>query len=377
MSQANRGEPRVLVVGQDPDVLSFIVEELGEAGVTARGTTLADVDAVAGAFELVSFGAGAPLPERRRLEGRFAAANPATRFVRTYAPYAAAQILAVLSSGPPAEAVDLQAYCRRIGYGGPLEPTLKTLRALQAHHVAAIPFEAIDVLLDRRIDISPAAVDAKLIAGRRGGYCYEQNGLLKRVLTAIGFEVDPVVGSVRWQASPGAPPPPRSHMALRVTIDGVPWLVDVGFGSAVPTAPLRIDLRDPQPAGDGRYRVTPLGAGFLVRTEAEGRWLPLYDVSAEPMLESQYELFNWFASTHPSSHFRQQLIVTRATPEARFTLLDAKLTTRRSGGEVERQHLDAGGIERVLGSVFGLSPQPDWRPLLERIAARVGGDGLT
>lgn len=369
-SQANIGDPRVLVVGQDPDVLSFIVEELADAGVVARGTTLAEVDGVPGAFELVSFGAGVPLRERRRLEGRFAAAYPATRFARTYAPYAAAQILAALDSGPPAEAVDLQAYCRRIGYGGPLEPTLETLRALQAHHVAAIPFEAIDVLLGRGIDISPTAVDAKLIAGRRGGYCYEQNGLLRRVLTAIGFEVDGLVASVRWQAPPGAPPPPRSHMALRVTIDGAPWLVDVGFGSAVPTGPLRIDVREPQTAGDGHYRVTPLGAGFLVRTEANGRWLPLYDISAEPMLESQYELFNWFTSTHPSSHFRQQLIVTRATPEARFTLLGAKLTVRRPRGEVDRRHLNAEGIERVLESVFGLSPQPDWRPLLERVAAR-------
>lgn len=377
MSQANRGDPRVLVIGQDPDVLSFVVGELADAGVTARGTTLGEVDVAVGPYELVSFGGGVPFPERKRLEGRFAAANPDTRFVRTWAPYAAAQILAALGSGPPADAVDLQAYCRRIGYGGPLEPTLATLRALQAHHVAAIPFEAIDVLLDRGIDISPTAVDAKLIAGGRGGYCYEQNGLLRRVLAAIGFEVDPLVGAVRWQALPGAPPPPRSHMALLVTIDGAPWLVDVGFGSAVPAAPVRIDVRDPQTAGDGRYRVTPFGAGFLVRTEADGRWLPLYDVSTEPMLDSQYELFNWFASTHPSSHFRRQLIVTKATPEARFTLLDAKLTVRRPGGEVDRRDLDAEGIARVLETVFGLSPQPDWRPLLERVAARAGGDGLT
>lgn len=369
MTPKDKGDARVLVIGQDAEVLGFVLQELADAGLTARGTTLAEVDAVMGALDLVAFGAGVPYHDRKRLERRFASTNPATRFLRTYAPLAPAQILATLASATD-ERVDLQAYCRRIGYGGPLEPTLDTLQTLQAHHLAAIPFEAIDVQLGRGVDISPAAVDAKLIGRRRGGYCYEQNGLFKRVLTAIGFEVDGLVASVRWQAPPGAPPPPRSHMALRVTIDGAPWLVDVGFGSAVPAAPLRIDHRDPQTAGESRYRVTPLGAGFLVRTEAEGRWLPLYDISAEPMLDSQYELFNWFASTHPSSHFRQQLIVTKATSEARFALLDGKLTVRRPGGEVERQHLDADGIERVLETVFGLTPELDWRPVLEAAAER-------
>ena len=73
--------------------------------------------------------------------------------------------------------VDLDAYFRRIGYDGPREPTLDVLRAILALHPATIPFEAIDVLLDRGVDVSPAAVDDKLIARRRGGYCYEQNGL--------------------------------------------------------------------------------------------------------------------------------------------------------------------------------------------------------
>lgn len=367
---AQEGDARVLVVGQDPEVLEFVLQELAGAGVPARGTTLADVDGAHGAFDLVAFGAGTPHQDRKRLQGRFAAANPTARFLRTYAPNAAAQVLAAVGAAASAETLDLKAYCRRIGYGGPLEPTLETLHALQAHHLAAIPFEAIDVLLGRHVDISPAAVDAKLIARGRGGYCYEQNGLFKRVLTAIGFEVDALVASVRWQAPAGAPPPPRTHMALRVTVDGAPWLVDVGFGSAVPAAPLRLDRRDPQSAGDGRYRVTPLGAGFLVRTEADGQWLPLYDVSPEPLLDSHYELFNWFTSTHPSSHFRRQLIVTKATPEARFALLDSKLTIRARTGEAERRRLDADGIAHVLESVFGLTPAPDWRPVLAAAAER-------
>lgn len=86
-------------------------------------------------------------------------------------------------------AVDLNAYCARVGYDGPRTPTLETLRALNARHPASIPFEAIDVLLDRGIDLSPQAVDAKLIPGRRGGYCFEHNSLFRCVLETMGFHV--------------------------------------------------------------------------------------------------------------------------------------------------------------------------------------------
>ncbi len=368
------GEPatpgsRVLVIGQDPNVQSFVLHELGAAGVRARGSTLAQLDREPEAgLDLVAFGAGVPWSKRRALEARFRMANPAVRFVRTYAPYAASQIVGALAAARQPAAVDLAAYCQRIGHSDPLAPTLETLRALQARHLASIPFEAIDVLLGRGVDISHQAVEAKLIGARRGGYCYEQNGLFRRVLGAIGFEVDPLVASVRWMATPGEPPPPRTHMVLRVWIEGAPWLVDVGFGSAVPSAPLRIDTRDVQGTGDGRYRIIPLGAGFLVQAEAGDRWLPLYDFSSEPMLDEHYELFNWFTSTHPSSHFRRQLIVTRATPEARYALLEGRLTVRRSRGEVERSHLSPGEIAHALEDVFGLRPEPAWQPILEAAA---------
>ena len=169
--------------------------------------------------------------------------------------------------------VDLDAYCERIGYRGPRTPTLGTLRALQAAHVAAIPFEAVDVLLGRDVDISPAAVDAKLIGKRRGGYCYEQNGLFKRVLRAVGFRVEGLLARVRWQSPEDAPPTPRTHMALRVEADGAPWLADVGFGAAVPTAPLRMDTAEPQPTPQEPFRLLPsggAGGGACRRGSARG-----------------------------------------------------------------------------------------------------------
>jgi N-hydroxyarylamine O-acetyltransferase len=154
-----------------------------------------------------------------------------------------------------APAVDLDAYFARIGYDGPREPTLAVLRAITQKHPDAIPFENLDVLLGRGISLDPAAIDAKLITAGRGGYCYEQNGLFKRVLTAIGFEVTGLMARVLWMAPAGAPARPRSHMVLGVEIDGETWLADSGFGGCVLTAPLRLFSDEVQDSPNGDFRI--------------------------------------------------------------------------------------------------------------------------
>lgn len=140
----------------------------------------------------------------------------------------------------------LARYLARIGYRGAPAPTLDVLAALQAAHIAAIPFEAIDALTGAGVDIGAAAVEAKLIGRRRGGYCFEQNGLFLRALHAIGFDAEGLIGRVRWMLPDDAPPTPRSHMVVRVRIDGRAWLADVGFGAAVPPQPLAMDDESPQ-----------------------------------------------------------------------------------------------------------------------------------
>lgn len=265
--------------------------------------------------------------------------------------------------------VDLDAYLVRIGHAGPTAPTLETLRALVAAHIAAIPFEALDVLAGKIVALDPQAVDAKLIHARRGGYCYEQNGLLRRVLLALGFQVEGRLARVRWQMPPGAPPTPRSHMMLRVTIDGVPWLADVGFGSLVPDAPLRMADEAPQRTRHDLFRLVPSDGNLRLEADVEGAWLPVYEIDPAPQLDIDYEVANWFTATNPGSHFRYRLIVTRTTGEGRFVLAGNRLTIRRPGKPMERRFLDAGEIERALAETFALPFDPAWRPLLERAAA--------
>jgi N-hydroxyarylamine O-acetyltransferase len=369
-------QPKVLVIGQHHKVVELVVDEVRGAGFEARGMTLSEADgALTGSFDLIAFGGAITQDLRRSLEREALFHNPQTRFVRVYAPYAASQIIAAARQ-EDMPGVDLAAYFDRIGYSGPAEPTLDVLSALHELHPARIPFEAIDVLLDRGIDISPAAVDAKLIDRHRGGYCYEHNGLLARVLKRIGFEVESMAAHVRWMSEPGTPCPPLTHRVLRVTIDATPWLADVGFGSCVPTAPLRMDVGEPQPTRHETFRIVQMGPQWLLQAQAEGQWKPVYSVAAEPWLDGQYEMANWYTSTHPSSHFRHRLIVTRTTPEARNILADGRLTIRRADGTAEKRFLDADQIMEALESIFLLPVEPEWRAIAERAAAAVEADRL-
>src|SRR5262245_17801213 len=136
--------------------------------------------------------------------------------------------------------IDLDRYFARIGYGGPHTPTLATLHGIAAAHVQTIPFENLDVLLGRRIDVDPVAIEQKLVGDRRGGYCFEQNALLLTVLTALGFEARPLSARVRYQR-PRDFLPARTHLCVRVELDE-PWLADVGIGSMSMSAAIRLVL---------------------------------------------------------------------------------------------------------------------------------------
>ncbi|MBJ7500795.1 MAG: arylamine N-acetyltransferase [Sphingopyxis sp.] len=272
------------------------------------------------------------------------------------------------SDGEAPAASFLTRYLARIGHKGPVAPTLDVLAALQAAHIAAIPFEAIDALTGAGIDIGADAIDAKLIGQRRGGYCFEQNALFLRALQAIGFDAEGLLGRVRWLLPDDAPPTPRTHMVVRVKLDGRPWLADAGFGAAVPPQPLAMDSEDPQATRHESYRIVRHGAEWQVAASIEGEWRTLYRLENVSPPTIDYELGNWYTSAHPDSHFRHQLIAARTTAEARYGLRDNRLTTRLTDGRIDRRYLSADEIERALAEIFLLPVRPHWRPAIERAA---------
>jgi len=148
--------------------------------------------------------------------------------------------VSLVASAVPTDFLTLDAYFGRIGYDGPREPTAAVLRSIHQHHVQAIPFENLDVLLGRRINIEPDAIADKLIGQHRGGYCFEQNTLLREMLRALGFTVTPLLARVRWQV-PADDTTGLTHMALAVEAEGRRWLCDVGFGALVSPIPLSFE----------------------------------------------------------------------------------------------------------------------------------------
>lgn len=259
---------------------------------------------------------------------------------------------------PSVIVLGLQDYFRRIGWDGPVTGDLATLRAILRCHVQSIPFENIDVLLGRGVELTPEAIWGKLVNDERGGYCFEHNSLLLWVLRAVGFDVTPLSARVRL----GRPPdfvPARTHMFLRVELHGQSWLVDGGVGGLSPTAPLALQ-EGVQPTPHEPRRLLRMGdwdgwerraptAKVLHQAWLGDTWHDVYEFTLEGMPEIDRTLANWYLTTHPQSHFRDRLMLARASETGRKTLLNREFTTRTLDGTVSRTVVES---PRDMGAIL-------------------------
>jgi N-hydroxyarylamine O-acetyltransferase len=267
--------------------------------------------------------------------------------------------------------VDLSAYFARIGYDGPVEPTLVVLNDIVQAHVQSIPFENLDVLQGRPIELDPAALERKLVHARRGGYCFEHNGLLLLVLESIGFDVAPLSARVRY-GRPSGVIPPRTHLFLRVEIDGASWLADVGIGGFSMSSAIRLDSSSEQTTPHEPRRISRDGQLLLHQVRVGGDWHDLYEFTLEEMPLIDRELANWYTSAHPQSDFRKRLVVALALPGGRRkTLLNREFNHRRRDGTADGRLIETPEeLRAVLADDFGLHVDParalacaglDWR----------------
>ena len=228
--------------------------------------------------------------------------------------------------------------------------TLSTLSALHRRHAAAIPFENLDVLLRRPIRLDLDVVHAKLVKARRGGYCFEHNTLFGAVLSELGFTVRTLEARVR---PPGATRTlPRTHMVLRVDVEGRSVLADAGFGGDGPVGPVDLD-GEPSDQGIDVYRVIDENQTKVLQIRRETHWQDLYAFTLVPALRIDFEVANHYTSTHPSSPFTQHLTVQRSIDGERRILRHRTLTVRSAAGTAVREVSDA-ELQTVLREVFGL-----------------------
>ena len=265
---------------------------------------------------------------------------------------------------------ELDAYLARIGYAGPRTATLDTLEAVHALHPAAIPFENLNPLLGWPVSLDVGSLQAKLVAEGRGGWCFEHNTLFRHALETLGFSVTSLAARVLWNAVPGNPIGPRSHMLLLVDLSGLLYIADVGFGGNVLTAPLRLEPHIAQATPHEPHRLMPLENGFVLEASLSGEWKPFYRFTMEPQFPADYEVSNWYLCHHPSSFFRQVLMGARATADGRYALRNNTLAIHRNNKTEKRTLADARALLSALENDFALQlpDSSELAAMLERIS---------
>jgi N-hydroxyarylamine O-acetyltransferase len=247
--------------------------------------------------------------------------------------------------------MDLAAYFARIAFPLAAQPDRATLYALHLAHAQAVPFENLDIQMGLPISLELDDVEDKIVRRRRGGYCFEQNTLFMAVLREIGFAVEPFEARVRL----GAPEVhARTHMLLRVDVEGQKLLADVGFGLQGPLEPIPMDGMSHPQQGDV-YRVIAEGAQYVLQwaRPAPLHWLDLYAFVPETRPAVDFVMGNHFTSTFPRSPFVTSLVAQLPTPGARFSLRNLTFSIVR-GDEVEERQVTPTEARRLLGDRFGL-----------------------
>ena len=267
------------------------------------------------------------------------------------------------------DSVDLDTYFHRIGYKGSREPNLETLRGIHLQHALTIAFENLDPLLRRPVPLDLQSLERKLVQGGRGGYCFEQNILLSHVLRAIGYHVTSLAARVLWNAPEGTVRA-RTHMLLQVDLEDGPHVADVGFGGLTLTGPLRLAADIEQETPHETFRLIKTDDLFVMQALVRDAWGSLYRFDLQPQLLPDYEVTNWYVSTHPQSHFVNTLVVALPVADGRLALSNNQLTIYRTRHAPEQRTLNsAAELRAVLQDTFRLTlpDAPDLDDVLVRL----------
>lgn len=251
--------------------------------------------------------------------------------------------------------MNIKAYLERINYRGPLAPTAETVRALQVAHLLSVPFENLSIHAAEPIVLEDEALFRKIVEQRRGGFCYEANGLFAALLRGLGFDVQMLSAEVA--NADGGFSQPFDHMTLLVSLEER-WLVDVGFGDSF-HEPLRLDETAEQTQGTRAYRIVPDGDYFVMMQRSDnlsgGEWQAQYRFTLRPHQYADYAERCRYQQTSPLSHFTRGRLCTLATESGRITLSEMRfITTANSGEKEERVLTTPAEFAAMLRERFGI-----------------------
>ena len=251
--------------------------------------------------------------------------------------------------------IEISLYLQRIRYNGSLDPTPATLRALQLAHLQAVPFENLDIHLGRKIELDTDAFFDKIVVHRRGGFCYELNGLFSALLSQLGFAVTQL--SARVAHADGGYGHEFDHLTLAIQCPGDTanhWLADVGFGDSF-YFPLDLAERGEQHQGLRAYRIDCDNDSLLLwQRDYKGVWEKQYRFTLQPRQLEDFSQMCAYHQTSPLSSFTRNRICTLATPEGRVTVEPTRLITTVSGERTEQPVEGEEDFRRILGERFGI-----------------------
>jgi N-hydroxyarylamine O-acetyltransferase len=250
-----------------------------------------------------------------------------------------------------AENFVLQDYLDRIGFAGAASADIASVSAMMRCQLFAVPFENLDVQAGKVVSLVPEEIVEKIVGRRRGGYCYEVNGLFAMALEALGIAYQFVAARPMFYPVKR----PKTHMAVVLTLDGVQWLCDLGFGSYGIRAPMRLDLLDAEVAqDDDSFMLCKSGAiDYVLKAKVDGEWQNQYGFNLSPQEWIDFMPANYLNSTHPDAIFVQKLLLVIFSETGRSILLDDSLRTVRNGVS-ERRLVASQERAAVLREVFGL-----------------------
>ena len=247
-----------------------------------------------------------------------------------------------------------------------LAPTIQTLQALHLAHMQSVPFENLSIHYGQPIILQVDALYDKIVNQRRGGFCYELNGLFAELLRHLGFQVTLLSAGVAKQT--GGFGPEFDHLTLLIhQLSGTDWLADVGFGDSF-LQPLRFEAELEQKDVDGRtYRLHQEYADtaensehpyWILQQRIADTWESQYRFTLQPHILADYTEMCHYQQTSPQSHFTQQRICSRATPTGRITLSDLRLITTTGGEKKEELLQSEKEYLKVLAEQFSIVLHP-------------------
>jgi N-hydroxyarylamine O-acetyltransferase len=251
---------------------------------------------------------------------------------------------------------DQNAWLERIGYTGPLTPTLETLNRLIFAHGHAISYETLDIMLGRPPKLDVTTLQSKMIHGRRGGYCFEQNMLFRAGLRSLGYRITSLQGRVVRGMAIDAPRP-AIHMLLQVELPEGPYLADVGFGNLAPTCALSLNPLVEQETPHEVMRFVEVGGELTLQALLKHGWEHIYRVIPYPRYDGEYEIANWYTATHPETPYQSNIIVAKPGPRrTRITMYNARVTVRDGEGRADKRWLTSDSeYHDVLRGEFALN----------------------